>query len=244
MATPLLSLACLHTEYSPSGGRQGDGCILSCQDHDPGREIIPGRNWQSMPPPTHGAMEWRTKRFILPAPAHVHKHRVRVTLRRMVPPCVGGAIQWTLSCALLAALIGALCTYNERVVVHTDRVHQHAMLLDSEICTDATLRVATSEVNGCDTAHRVVAAFSPRMHAMVDLLEVMSPCGAHAGRCERLVATIWENAYRALFVSFLLLFSLAWLFLKKHEIDTCTASRLPLDSGENPLIPFYCKKRD
>ena len=59
---------------------------------------------------------------------------------------------------------------------------------------------------------------------MVDLLEVMSPCGTHAGRCERLVATIWENAYRALFVSFLLLFSVAWLFLKKHEIDTCTAS--------------------
>lgn len=169
-------------------------------------------------------------------------HRAHIT--PMVPPYVGGAIQCTLSCAFFAAVIGGICTYNERVLVHTDRVRQHAMLLTSEVCTKPALRVATSEVNGCDTAHRVVAAFSPQMHAMVDLLEVMSPCGSHAGRCELMVATLWNNAYRALFVSFLLLFSIAWLFLKKHEIDTCTASRLPLDSGENPLVPFYCKKRD
>lgn len=186
----------------------------------------------------------QTGRCILQVAAHVTLYWARETLCCMVPPCVGGAIQWMLSCALLAALIGAICTYNERVVVHTDRVQQHAMLLASEVCTKAALRVATSQVNGCDTAHRVVAAFSPRMHAMVDLLEVLSPCGAQAGRCERLVATIWNNAYRAVFVTFLLLFSVAWLFLKKHEIDTCTSSRLPLDSGENPLVPFYCKKRD
>ena len=162
----------------------------------------------------------------------------------MFQPKFSTLIQCTLCCAALATSFSAVCTYMERVVVHTDRLGQHVKLLNSDVCSQPSLRLATSAINGCDEAHRVVTAFSPQLHALIDLLETMSPCGAHAGTCEHVAATIWENVHRVTFMALILLFSSAWLLLKKHEIDSCTATRLPLDSGHNPLVPFFCKKRD
>ena len=157
---------------------------------------------------------------------------------------ISALVQCTILCATLATIFSAVCTYRERVVVHTDMLGQHAKLLNSDVCSHPSPRVATSAINGCDEAHRVVTAFSPQLHALIDLLETMSPCGAHAGRCEHVATTIWENVHRVTLMALILLFSSAWLLLKKHEFDSCTASRLPLDSGQNPLMPFFCKKRD
>lgn len=102
----------------------------------------------------------------------------------MLPPILTRVAHGTLVCALLAVFFAAMCTYNERVVVHTERVAQHRRLLSSEVCANAALRVATHEVNGCDGANLIVQGFSPQMHALVDLLESLSPCGRQAGRCE------------------------------------------------------------
>jgi len=160
----------------------------------------------------------------------------------MLPSVLVRVAHGAILCAVLAFTLAAVCTYNERVVLHSERVAQHRRLLTSDVCADASLRVATHDVNGCDSAHLIVKGFSPQMHALVDLLESLSPCGRQAGRCEELATVIWASAYRILFFIAVLCFLVSWLLLKKYQIDASTSSRLPLDHGENPFIPFYCKK--
>ena len=160
----------------------------------------------------------------------------------MLPVTLVRIAHGTVLCAVLAISLAAVCTYNESVVLHSAHVAQHRRLLDSEVCADAALRVATHEVNGCDSAHLIVKGFSPQMHALVDLLESLSPCGRQAGRCEELATVLWASVHRIIFFVVGLCFLGSWLLLKKYQIDASTSSRLPLDHGENPFVPFYCKK--
>ena len=161
----------------------------------------------------------------------------------MLPVSLVRIAHGTVICAVLAVSLAAICTYNERVVLHSTRVAQHRRLLDSDVCADPSLRVATHDVNGCDSANLIVKGFSPQMHALVDLLESLSPCGRQAGRCEELATILWASAHRIVFFVVGLCFLGSWLFLKNTKSTQAPLLDSRWTMVKIHLCPFTAKRQ-
>lgn len=145
----------------------------------------------------------------------------------------------------LAAMAAAMQLYNSFYVRNVELSLQYQALRESAVCTNASERMASSDVNGCAAAERARSQFSPSTLALLQTLQEMSLCGEGGTRCANLVSGLAGMSISLLALFGLLVLSGMWLLIQKYKIDSFTGKHCPLDTHNYPSsVPFYCNKLD
>lgn len=115
----------------------------------------------------------------------------------------------TVGILILSLVFGALKSYHHHWIKRSKQANQARLYLNSDVCSNAKLRVQLGKFQECAQAEYELA-ISPSTRAMYDLLEGYSICGHQ--RCEALAMWIKDNKFILLgFLIFFVWVGYQWL---------------------------------